>query len=38
MIETSNKENNQPPVCTCEYKPCECEEAWLKIYYGEEEK
>jgi hypothetical protein len=37
-IQTINKqEDTEPPVCTCEYKPCECEEAWLKIYQGDNE-
>jgi DNA (cytosine-5)-methyltransferase 1 len=36
FIQTINKqEDTEPPVCTCEYKPCECEEAWLKIYQGD---
>lgn len=24
------RESMGPPVCTCEFKPCECEEEWLK--------
>jgi len=29
-----DQDEEGPPVCTCEYKPCECEEEWLKKQQG----
>jgi hypothetical protein len=33
-FEIVDRDEEGPPVCTCEFKPCECEEEWFNKQQG----